>query len=78
LLSRYGKAIAIIKELETLKRERLAKCQALEVFADCLAKYKGKQTDFNETLWLAVVENVVVGADGGLTFKFKNGTDVHI
>ena len=29
-----------------------------------------------DDLWFAMVENVVVGIDGSLTFKFKNGMEL--
>lgn len=30
----------------------------------------------NETLWLLLVENTAVYADGGIVFQFKNGTQI--
>lgn len=33
-------------------------------------------TKLSEEIWSAVIDCVVVGVDGSMTFKFKNGTEV--
>lgn len=32
-------------------------------------------TEFDDKLWLAVIDTATVGRDGTMTFKFKNGTE---
>ena len=33
-------------------------------------------TEFDDRLWLAVIDTVTAHADGRLVFKFQNGTEV--
>ena len=35
-------------------------------------------TEFDERLWVVAVDRVTVMADGGLTFRFKDGSEVII
>ena len=37
---------------------------------------QGAVSEFDDDLWFAVIENVVVGVDASLTFKFKNGIEI--
>jgi hypothetical protein len=32
---------------------------------------------FDEKLWLAVVDQVTIGVDGKMVFRFRNGTDIN-
>ncbi|MFV0499380.1 MAG: hypothetical protein ACK5NF_05045 [Bacilli bacterium] len=33
-------------------------------------------TEFDEELWSAVLESIVVGVDGNMTFRFKDGAEI--
>ena len=33
-------------------------------------------TEFDEKLWLTIIDAVTVHADGRMTFKFKGGTEI--
>ena len=33
-------------------------------------------TEFDEKLWLTVIDTVTVRADGWMTFKFRSGTEI--
>ena len=63
-------------ELEELKRERQSKNLVLDGFIQNL---KGRQElleEFDDKLWIMVVETVAVQQDGKLIFTFKNGTRI--
>lgn len=34
--------------------------------------------EFDERLWTVAVDRVIVTADGGLTFRFKDGSEIAI
>jgi len=62
--------------LEAQKRERLGKDKILEGFIREIQKRELAITEFDERLWLAVIDQVKVSRDGSITFKFKNGAEV--
>jgi hypothetical protein len=35
-------------------------------------------TEFDEKLWLAVIDIITVGRDGTITFRFKNGSEITV
>ena len=41
-----------------------------------LAERDEPLTEFDDRLWLAVIDTVTVHPDGRLVFKFQNGTEV--
>jgi DNA invertase Pin-like site-specific DNA recombinase len=75
-LNRHAEATKRLEELDELRVERLAKSKVLEVFIRDIKKREQVITDWDESLWAATVESVMVGVDGGLTYKFKNGTEI--
>ena len=76
-LERHSKATKRALELEELKSEKLRKNLVLENFIRDLATSEGILTEFDEHLWLAAVEKVLVMPNGGLTFQFKDGTEIN-
>ena len=72
-------------EYETLQRKREAvekeknawaeKREALETFYGELEEL---EVAFSPQRWNAIVEKVVVGKDGGMTFRFVNGGEVTV
>ena len=65
-----------VDELETLKRERLAKAKMIEGFIRDIQKRPLVLTEWDEALWLAVVDKVTVGTDGAMVFAFRNDAEV--
>ena len=55
------------------KAERLSRSKTIEVFINNLERSKQTITEFDESLWAAVVDCVLVEVDGKLTFTFKSG-----
>ena len=75
-LERHKQASHRLEELEAQKRERLGKGKILEGFIRDIQSRELVITEFDEKLWLAVVDQVKVSRDGAMTFLFKNGSKV--
>jgi DNA invertase Pin-like site-specific DNA recombinase len=75
-LKRHADATKRLTELDRQRAERIARSKTIEVFIRKLAKTKQAVSEFDESLWSAVIDCVVVGVDDKLTFKFKNGAEV--
>ena len=65
-----------INELERTKSERLSKRKGIDGFVRGIRKRPLVVTEFDEKLWLAVIDRVVVDGNGGMVFHFKNGMEV--
>lgn len=77
-LERHRKSTARVDELEELKREKLSKNVVLDNFTRDLESSEGILTDFDEHLWLAAVDKVLIEISGTLKFIFKDGTEINI
>ena len=75
-LERYRKASERIDELEATKRERLGKSKILEGFIRDIKNRPLVITEFDEKLWLAVIDQVTVDKDGQMAFRFRNGSEI--
>ena len=72
-LERYKLAKERIETLEQEKLKRTAKSKAIGHFICGIRKSAALITEFDETLWIAVVDNVTVTKTGEMVFQFKNG-----
>ncbi len=77
LVGRYEKEKACFDRLSAEKMEREAKGKAIEMFINEIQTRKAL-TDFDERLWLAVINKVTIHADGGMTFTFQSGIRIKI
>lgn len=75
-LDRHRRATERVDELEAAKRERLGKSKILESFIKDIGSRPLAITEFDDKLWLAVIDRVTVGRDGAMVFKFKNDTEI--
>ena len=75
-VARYDAAKAKLDALQKEKAQRLAKADAIGGFMFELSEYTEAITEFNEGLWLAVVEKATAYHDGRLVFTFQNGTEI--
>lgn len=73
-LERHQKATERIAELEDWKREKQSKNRMIESFIRNLESCDILK-EFDECLWIAAIDKVVVNPDAGLTFHFKDGTN---
>ncbi|MDL2205631.1 recombinase family protein [Eubacteriales bacterium OttesenSCG-928-N13] len=77
-LNRHAEATKRLAELDRQKVERIGRSQTLSVFIRDLVGRDQLLTEFDESLWAVVIDCVVVGLDGRLTFKFKNGMGIEV
>lgn len=76
LVKRYETAKTKVEELNKKKTEAESKAEAIEEFIKSLRRQEKIINEFDERLWLNVVENVTAETDGTLTFHFKSGRTV--
>lgn len=75
-VARYEKAKARAAALQEQKRQRQAKADAIGGFMFELYERSDIITEFDERLWLAVVEKATAYHDGRLVFRFQNGAEI--
>ena len=72
ILQWYDELNELIERLEKEKSDRITRSQVIKRFIKRISK-ESIISCFDQDLWAAVVENVTVGVDGKLSFRFKNG-----
>lgn len=77
-LTRHSTVRERLEELNKQKATLVGKSKTLEIFIRDIEKSEQAITDWDENLWLATVQSVTVGLDGGLKFTFKNGSEITI
>ena len=65
-----------ISEIENKKLERSAKRESIKAFLEEIRQRDGLLVEFDDELWNAVVERVVVGNGETVRFEFKDGMGV--
>jgi hypothetical protein len=73
-VKRHEKATERVNELEEKKRE--SQSHTLKGFIRDIEGYTGVIDEFDERIWMVMVDKVVVLQDGELRFCFKDGTEV--
>ena len=68
----YEKAKARLEQLRSTKAAREAQAEAIGAFMFEVQELDAL-TEFDEKLWLTVIDTVTVHADGRMTFKFQGG-----
>ena len=76
LEERYEAAKGRLETMLARKAEREAKADQIGAFMFELAERDQPLTEFDDRLWLAVIDTVTAHADGRLIFKFQNGTEI--
>ena len=76
LVARYETAKAKLEKLQAEKAQREAKAEDIGGFMFELAEYGESLTEFDDRLWLTVIDTVTVHRDGQLTFKFQTGHEM--
>ena len=71
-VERYEKAKARLKQLRTTKAAREAHAEAIGAFMFKMQELD-TITEFDEKLWLTIIDTITVHADGRITFKFQGG-----
>ena len=73
-VARYEKAKDKLDKIEELLQARRAKREQLDSFLVTLVQQDSILTEFDETLWFAVVNNVAVHSADSIQFAFRDGT----
>ena len=74
-VERYEKAKAQLEQLRATKVAREAQAEAIGAFMFEVQELDAL-TNFDDKLWLTVIDTVTVHADGRMTFKFQGGTEI--
>lgn len=74
-VARYDAAKAKLDALQKEKARRLAQADSIGRFMFELSEYAEAVTEFDEGLWLAVIEKATAYHDGRLVFTFQNGIE---
>lgn len=72
-MERYEKAVAQLEQVRTTKAARENQAEAIRAFMFEVQELDAF-TEFDEKLWLTVIDTVTVHTDGQLTFEFQGGT----
>lgn len=75
LVERYEKAKTQLEQLRATKTAREAQAKAIGAFMFEVQELDAF-TEFDEKLWLAVIDKVTVHTNGRMTFHFRSGTEI--
>ena len=75
LVERYEKAKTQLGQLRATKTAREAQAKAIGAFMFEVQELDAF-TEFDEKLWLAVIDKVTVHTNGRMTFRFRSGTEI--
>ena len=76
-VERYEKEKAQLAQLRTTKAAREAQADAIGAFMFEVQELNAL-TEFDEKLWLTIIDTVTVHADGRMAFKFRGGTEIDV
>ena len=75
-VARYEKAKTRVAELRSIKNARQAQADAIGAFIFEVQELD-TLSEFDEKLWLTVIDTVTVYADGRMTLKFQGDTEIN-
>ena len=71
--NQYDKINRELSEIESVKLKYKVRKQKVQDFINKLRENEKLITEFDETLWYALIERVIVSEDGIIEFEFKDG-----
>ena len=78
LAARYENTHQQLVTLSAQKQDRIARGKNISRFMEDLENRDSLLTDFDEELWIRMVESITVGSDKNCHFKFKDGSEVDL
>lgn len=75
-VARYDATKAKLDALQKKKETRLAQAEAIGGFMFVLSEQGCELTEFDESVWIAMVQKATVYHDGRLVFTFQNGMEI--
>ena len=76
LVARYENTKQYLAEIDAQITGRRVKLENIEVFMQTLRAQECLLTEFDEGLWNAAVDSLIVHSAIKFTFKFKDGTEL--
>lgn len=76
-VERYEKAKAQLEQLRATKAAREAQAEAIGGFMFEVQELDALN-DFDEKLWLTIIDTVTVHSDGRMIFRFQGGTEIDV
>ncbi len=78
LVERYETIKKGLAKIEDKLLEQSAKRESITAFMQTLARQEGLLVEFDEGLWNAIVDRVIVHSENEINFVFKDGMEVNI
>ena len=73
---RYNAALENYTALETEKEKRMRKSKEISAFITMLTKQSLTVPEWNERLWITLLDIAIVQRDGSIMFRFKSGKEI--
>jgi hypothetical protein len=73
---RYYAAYEHYTALETEKERRIRKSKEISAFITMLRKQPLTVPEWNERLWITLLDNAIVQQNGSIVFRFKSGKEI--
>lgn len=74
--ARYNAALEHYTTLEAEREKRILKSKELTVFIAMLKKQPLAVTEWDERLWIILLDTATVQPDGRIVFRFKSGREI--
>ena len=74
--TRYNEALERYTALEVEKSKRIRKSKELKAFTKTLKQQPLVVDEWNERLWITLLDTATVNRDGGILFCFKSGVEI--
>jgi chromosome segregation ATPase len=76
LSARYDKLKEQLNGLISQKESKLGQKKTMQTFINNLKESEDKLADWNERIWMLMVESAVVHRDSSITFRFQSGVTI--
>lgn len=78
LVKRYEKATKRVDELSAERTRKQDRDREIRLFVESLKEQPLVLEEWNERLWVGLLEKATVYHDGRMVFEFKNGTEIEV
>lgn len=78
LLARYEKATMRLAELTAEKERKRDQDREIRLFIEELKKQPLVLEEWDEGLWIAILDRATVFRDGNIVFRFKSGSEIEV
>ena len=78
LNQRYEKVTEILENLQAEKQRKVEQDNAITLYIKTLKKNPTLLEEWDDTIWMVMVEKAVIHKDKRITFKFYNGAEITV